>query len=381
MDVIPFVPSIASSAIEGLRQRLRAARWAGPQTVDDWSQGVPLTYLQDLCAYWADSYDFGLAKRVGRFPGFRTSLTGGGDEPLDIHFLHVRSPEPNAFPLVLTHGWPGSVVEFLDVIGPLTDPAAHGGDPADAFHVVAPSLPGYGWSGKPTRAGWGVPRIAEAWNELMLGLGYERYGAQGGDWGSTVTTALAQAHPESVAGIHVNMVNVGPDRETLNDLTAAERRALEAMEEHRRTGMGYSTQQSTRPQTLGYGLDDSPVGQAAWVVEKFWAWCDHDGTPDSALSRDQMLDDISLYWFTQTATSSARLYWESFGGAPQGEITVPSGISNFPAEIWRPSRRWAERRFTDLRWYRDLPRGGHFAAWEQPELFVEELRGFFRLVR
>lgn len=381
MDAIPFVPSIAPADIDNLRQRLKTTRWAGPQTVDDWSQGVPLAYLQDLCDYWADGYDFGVADRIGRFPGFRTTLTGGGDEPLDIHVLHVRSPEPDAFPIVLTHGWPGSVVEFLDVLGPLTDPAAHGGDPADAFHVVAPSLPGYGWSAKPTRPGWGVPRIAEAWDELMVGLGYERYGAQGGDWGAAVTTALAQARPEHVAGIHVNMVNVGPDRDTLDDLTDDEKRALAAMDEHRRTGMGYSTQQSTRPQTLGYGLDDSPVGQAAWIVEKFWAWCDHDGTPDSTLSRDQMLDDISLYWFTQTATSSARLYWESFGGAPTGDIAVPSGISNFPGEIWRPSRRWAERRFTDLRWYRDLPRGGHFAAWEQPELFVEELRGFFRLVR
>ncbi|WP_134322000.1 epoxide hydrolase family protein [Cumulibacter soli] len=381
MDITPFAPTIDSAAIEDLRRRLSATRWATQETVDDWSQGMPLAYLQDLCAYWANDYDFGLAERVRRFPNFRTTLAGGGSEPLEIHFLHARSPEPDAFPLVLTHGWPGSVVEFFDVLGPLTDPAAHGGDPSDAFHVVAPSLPGYGWSAKPTRPGWGVSRIADAWDELMLGLGYVRYGAQGGDWGSMITTTLAQAHPEHLAGIHVNMVNVGPDRTTLDDLTADEQRALAAMEEHRRTGIGYSTQQSSRPQTLGYGLNDSPVGQAAWIAEKFWAWCDHNGTPDSALSREQMLDDISLYWFTQTATSSARLYWESFGDAPKANITVPSGISNFPGEIWRPSRRWAERRFTDLRWYEDLPRGGHFAAWEQPELFVDQIRGFFRLVR
>ena len=375
------MPSIAPAAIEDLRRRLAATRWAGSATVDDWSQGVPLTYLQDVCAYWADGYDFGVADRINRYPGFYATLTGDGDEPLDIHVLHVRSPEPDALPLVVTHGWPGSIVEFLDVLGPLTDPAAHGGDPADAFHVVAPTLPGYGWSAKPSRAGWGVSRIAEAWDELMLGLGYERYGAQGGDWGSAVTTALAVAHPEHLAGIHVNMVNVGPDRDTFGDLTEAEQSALDAMEEHRRTGMGYSTQQSTRPQTLGYSLDDSPAGQAAWILEKLWAWCDHDGTPETALSRDQILDDISLYWFTQTGASSARLYWESFGAAPRGEISVPSGVSSFPGEIWRPSRRWAERRFTDLRWFRDLPRGGHFAAWEQPELFVDQVRGFFRLVR
>lgn len=381
MDLTPFTPSIAPAAVEDLRRRLAATRWAGAAPVDDWSQGVPLPYLQELCGYWSDGYDFGVADRINRFPGFRARLSGDGDEPLDVHVLHVRSPEPDAFPLVLTHGWPGSIVEFLDVIGPLTDPAAHGGDPADAFHVVVPALPGYGWSAKPTRPGWGVPRIAEAWHELMVGLGYERYGAQGGDWGSGVTTALALAHPEHLAGIHLNMVSVGPDRANLDDLTEAEQRALDALAEHRRTGMGYSTQQSTRPQTLGYGLDDSPVAQAAWILEKFWAWCDHDGTPDSALSRDQMLDDISLYWFTQTGTSSARLYWESFGGAPQGEVSVPTGISAFPKEIWQPSRRWAERRFTDLRWHRELPRGGHFAAWEQPELFVDEVRGFFRLVR
>jgi pimeloyl-ACP methyl ester carboxylesterase len=293
----------------------------------------------------------------------------------------VRSPEPDALPLVLTHGWPGSVVEFLDVIGPLTDPRAHGGDPADAFDVVAPSLPGYGWSDKPALAGWKVERIAGAWDDLMVRLGYERYGAQGGDWGASVTASMAVLRPERLAGIHVNMPTVGPDRDTLGDLTPDEQKALDDLSRHTSEGMGYSTQQSTRPQTLGYGLTDSPAGQCAWIAEKFWAWTDNDGHPEDALSRDQILDNVSVYWFTATAASSARLYWESFGERSSAPITVPSGISIFPREIIRPSRRWAERRFKDLRWYETLERGGHFAAFEEPDLFVDQVRGFFRTVR
>jgi pimeloyl-ACP methyl ester carboxylesterase len=273
------------------------------------------------------------------------------------------------------------VVEFLDVVGPLTDPRAHGGDPADAFHLVAPSLPGYGWSDAPAEPGWDVPRIARAWDELMGALGYERYGAQGGDWGAAVTSRLGQDATGRVVGVHVNMPTVGPDRTTLDDLTPDEQRTLEDIAEHRSTGMGYSTQQSTRPQTLGYGLADSPAGQCAWIVEKLWAWTDNDGDPTSALTRRQILDDVSTYWFTGTATSSARLYWESFRDREREPVTVPSGISIFPREIFRPSRRWAERRYTDLRWYETLERGGHFAAWEQPAVFVDQVRGFFRLVR
>ncbi len=367
---------IAGADVADLRARLAGTRWPERETVDDWAQGVPLAYARDLCAYWADGYDFGLADRVNAFPQFRTTLDG-----LTVHFLHVRSPEPAALPLVLTHGWPGSVVEFLGVLGPLTDPRSHGGDPADAFHVVAPSLPGFGWSDKPTSPGWTVERIARAWDDLMGRLGYDRYGAQGGDWGATVTDRLGQQSPERVAGIHLNMAAVGPDKATLGDLTPAEQQALDDLAEHAAHGAGYSAQQSTRPQTLGYGLTDSPAGQCAWIAEKFWAWTDNDGLPESALTRDQMLDNISAYWFTSTAASSARLYWESFTRRNTDPVPVPSGISIYPREIIRPSRRWAERRYTDLRWYEALDRGGHFAAFEQPASFVDQVRGFFRTVR
>jgi pimeloyl-ACP methyl ester carboxylesterase len=374
--VEPFEVHVTDAEIADLRDRLARTRWPEAETVEDWSQGVPLAYARDLCRYWADGYDFGLAPRVNAFPQFRTVLDG-----LGIHFLHVRSPEPAALPLVLTHGWPGSVVEFLGVLGPLTDPAAHGGDPADAFHVVAPSLPGYGWSDKPAGAGWGVERIARAWDALMVRLGYQRYGAQGGDWGAAVTGALAIERPERLAGIHVNMATVGPDRDTFGDLTLAEQKALDDLARHSEQGMGYSTQQSTRPQTLGYGLTDSPAGQCAWIVEKFWAWTDNDGHPEDAVTRDEILDNVSVYWFTASAASSARLYWESFNQRSTAPIAVPSGISIYPREIIRPSRRWAERRYTDLRWFDELDRGGHFAALEQPGSFVDQVRGFFRLVR
>ena len=374
--VEPFEVRIGDDAIADLRDRLARTRWPEAETVDDWSQGIPLAYVQDLCSYWADGYDFGLADRVNAFPQFRTTVDG-----LGIHYLHVQSPEPDALPLVLTHGWPGSIVEFLDVIGPLADPRAHAGDPADAFHVVAPSLPGYGWSDKPARTGWSVERIAPAWHDLMSRLGYDRYGAQGGDWGAGVTDRLGQLFPDHVGGIHVNMAAVGPDKAMLQDLSPEEQAALDDLAEHRARGAGYSAQQSSRPQTLGYGLTDSPAGQCAWIVEKFWAWTDNDGDPASALSRDRMLDNVSTYWFTATATSSARLYWESFTRRNTDPVTVPSGISVFPREIIRPSRRWAERRYTDLRWYEAPDRGGHFAAFEQPAAFVDQVRGFFRTVR
>jgi pimeloyl-ACP methyl ester carboxylesterase len=374
--VEPFEVEVGDDAVADLRERLARTRWPEAETVDDWSQGVPLTYVRDLCGYWADGYDFGVAGRLNAFPQFRTTI-----DALGIHFLHVQSPEPDALPLVLTHGWPGSVVEFLDVLGPLTDPRADGGDPGDAFHIVAPSLPGYGWSDKPARTGWSVDRIARGWDELMTRLGYDRYGAQGGDWGASVTSRLGQLRPDRVVGIHVNMATVGPDKSTFDDLTPEEQSALDDLAEHRAHGSGYSAQQSTRPQTLGYGLTDSPAGQCAWIVEKFWAWTDNDGDPADALTRDQMLDNVSTYWFTATAASSARLYWESLATRNTDEVPVPSGISIFPAEIIRPSRRWAERRYTDLRWYETLDRGGHFAAFEQPGPFVDQVRGFFRGVR
>lgn len=373
----PFEVRITEDEIADLRERLSRTRWPEAETVDDWSQGIPLAYTQELGRWWAEEYDFGLAGRLNAFPQFRTRLSGGGDDDLGIHFLHVRSRHEGAFPLVLTHGWPGSVTEFLDVIGPLVEPD----DPADAFHVVVPSLPGYGWSDKPTAPGWGIERIARAWDELMVALGYERYGAQGGDWGAMVTTSIGQQCADRVAGIHVNMAVVGPDAETFGELTPTEQTILEDLGDHAANGMGYSSEQSTRPQTVGYGLTDSPAGQLAWIVEKFWNWTDCGGHPEGALTRQQMLDDVSVYWFTATAASSARLYWESFKAVNSDPIEVPSGISIYPREIVRASRRWAEKRFTDLRHFNELPKGGHFAALEQPSTFVEEVRAFFRLVR
>ncbi|MBL7501728.1 alpha/beta fold hydrolase [Frankia sp. CNm7] len=385
-EIAPFKADIPESDLADLRRRLVTARWPEKETVDDWSQGVPLEWLRDLCAYWADGYDWRRCEaRLNAFDQFVTTIDG-----LDIHFLHVRSPNPDALPLLLTHGWPGSVLEFLDVIGPLADPAAHGGEPADAFHLVIPSLPGYGFSGRPTGTGWGVSRTAAAWATLMARLGYDRYAAQGGDWGSAVTTALAAVDREHLVGIHLNFLVVGPGSGAdAASFTEEELAALTAGATHLEWGLGYSTQQGTRPQTLGYGLVDSPVGQCAWIAEKFWAWTHHDGDPYTALTRDQMLDDITLYWLTATGASSARMYWEtgvgrSGGGAGAfgGEgIDVPAGVSMFPGEIFRPSRRWAEQRLTDLRFYERPERGGHFAAFEQPALFTDQVRRALRTMR
>jgi pimeloyl-ACP methyl ester carboxylesterase len=376
-EVTPFRVEIPEAAVGDLRDRLERTRWPEAETVDDWSQGVPLAYVRDVCRYWADGYDWKAAEaRLNAFAQFRTDLDG-----LGIHFVHVRSPHPHALPLVITHGWPGSVVEFQKVIGPLSDPPAYGGDPADAFDVVCPSLPGYGFSDKPTRSGWGVERIARAWAQLMARLGYERYGAQGGDWGAMVTTSIGQQDVEHVAGIHLNMPIALPDQATLDDLTAREQAALESMTHYDRWDSGYSKQQSTRPQTLGYGLVDSPAGQCAWILEKFWSWTDCDGHPENVLTRDELLDNVMLYWLPATGASSARLYWESFRRMNSDPVLVSTGCSIFPKEILRPSRRWAERRYTDLRHWNELEKGGHFAAFEQPETFVEEVRSFFRQVR
>ena len=305
----PFRIDIPEEALDDLRLRLQRTRWPEAETVDDWSQGIPLEYTRALCAYWADSYDWRATEaRLNTFPQFITQIDG-----LDIHFLHVRSPHPGALPLVITHGWPGSIAEFQKVIGPLTDPVAYGGSADDAFDVVCPSLPGFGFSAKPTAVGWGVERTAAAWAELMARLGYDRYGAQGGDWGSAVTARLAQHDPSHLAGIHMNMPVVPPSSLSYEDMTETEHTALASMGYYLQWESGYSKQQSTRPQTLGYGLADSPVGQLAWIVEKFWAWTDCDGHPENALTRDEMLDDVMLYWLTNSGASSARLYWESFG--------------------------------------------------------------------
>ena len=374
----PFLLDVPEAQLDDLRDRLARTRWPERETVDDWSQGIPLAYVRELCSYWAGGYDWRRCeRRLNDVGQWRTEIDG-----LGIHFLHARSPHRDALPLVITHGWPGSVVEFLDALGPLTDPPAHGGEAADAFHVVCPSLPGYGFSDKPARAGWGVARIAAAWAALMARLGYERYGAQGGDWGSLVTLHLAQIDAGHLAGIHVNMPIVSPaDIAAVGELTPAEQAALDAFAEHRASGTGYSKQQSTRPQTLGYGLVDSPAAQCAWIVEKFWAWTDHDGHPESAVGRDALLDNVMLYWLPGTGASSGRLYWESFNQRDYAPIDVPAGCSVFPKEIFPISERWTRQRFRDLRHYRELDRGGHFAALEQPELFVDELRAFFRHVR
>jgi epoxide hydrolase len=374
---IPFLISIPDDDLADLNRRLQHTRWPDAETVTDWSQGTPLAYLQDLCGYWADGYDWRACEaRLNRFPQFRTEIDG-----LDIHFLHARSPHEDALPLVLTHGWPGSVVEFLKVIEPLTDPVAHGGDAADAFHVVCPSLPGYGFSGRPGKSGWGLERTADAWHQLMTRLGYARYGAQGGDWGAQVATGLGMRYPGHLAGIHLNMPIVMPDPETMNDLTEREQSALAAMKYYGDWDSGYSKEQSTRPQTVGYGLVDSPAGLCGWILEKFWAWTDCDGDPANALTRDEMLDNVMIYWLTAAGASSARMYWESFRRPLLGPVGVPVGCSIFPREIFRCSRRWAEKQFPDLRYWNEPARGGHFAAFEQPELFVQEVRAAFRAFR
>jgi epoxide hydrolase len=376
-DIVPFQVKVPEADLVDLGRRLAQTRWPEPETVDDWSQGIPLDYVRDLCTYWQQEYDWRAAEaRLNGFPQFLTTIDG-----LDIHFIHVRSPHEGALPLVMTHGWPGSVVEFAKVIGPLTDPVAHGGVAADAFHLVCPSLPGYGFSGKPSRQGWSTLRTADAWDRLMTRLGYGRYGAQGGDWGAQVTTGLGMHHAEHLAGIHLNMPAVMPDPATMDDLTEQEQAVLAALKHYGDWDSGYSKQQSTRPQTIGYGLVDSPAGLCAWIVEKFWSWTDCDGDPANVLSRDEMLDNVMLYWLPATGASSARMYWESFTKPLLGPVEVPVGCSIFPKEIIRCSRRWAERTFADLRYWNEPDKGGHFAAFEQPDIFVDEVRAAFRTMR
>ena len=379
--ITPFTVEIQDAQIEDLHRRLAATRWPDAETTGDWNQGIPLAYMQEVCAYWASQYDMRrVAARLNALPQFRTEIDG-----LRIHFLHARSPHADALPLVMTHGWPGSVVEFLKVIGPLTDPTRHGGKAEDAFHVVCPSLPGYGFSDKPREPGWDATRIGRTWGKLMQRLGYTSWVAQGGDWGAMVTTSIAQTETAHCRGAHVNMPIVAPDLETMNDLSELEQSALAGMHHYGEWDSGYSKQQSTRPQTLGYGLADSPAGQAAWILEKFWAWTDcgdgHHRHPELVLERDELLDNVMVYWLTNSAASSARLYWESFRSPNMEPVTIPMGASIFPREIFRASRRWAEKRFTKLVYWNELERGGHFAAFEQPELFVGELRACFRAMR
>ncbi|WP_349294558.1 epoxide hydrolase family protein [Baekduia alba] len=370
----PYVIEIPDAELDDLRARLGRTRWPARENVPDWSQGIPLAYVQELCETWATTYDWRRCEAELNAAGSSQTAIDG----LDVHFLHVRSPHAGALPLLVTHGWPGSVVEFLDVLHALADPP----DPADAFHVVCPSLPGFGFSGQPPQAGWGADRTARAWAQLMPRLGYERYGAQGGDWGAMVTTRLAQVDGAHLVGIHLNMVVVGREAiDAAGPPTPQERALLQRYAEHRDKGSAYASQQRTRPQTLGYGLADSPAAQCAWIAEKFHAWTDNDGHPEDAVSRDRLLDNVMLYWLTNAGATSARMYWESFAERELGTIAVPTGASLFPKEIVPASERWIRHRFPDLRYCNEPDRGGHFAALEQPELFAEEVRAAFRTMR
>jgi len=379
-SITPFTYHAPQSALDDLKRRLTNARWPERETVSDWSQGVPLEKLRALVEYWQTAYDWRrFETKLNGFAQYRTEIDG-----LNIHFLHVRSRHANALPIILTHGWPGSVIEFFKIIDPLTNPTAHGGRPEEAFHVVAPSLPGFAFSDKPTERGWNAARIARAWTELMRRLGYNRYAAQGGDWGSIVTTTLAQQRPAGLAGIHLNMPIVFPDPIPTTGLSPAEQRAIEKFKLFQSDGFGYFLEQATRPQTIGYPLADSPIGQAAWIYEKFHDWTDNNGDPESALTRDEMLDNITLYWLTNTGPSSARIYFEQARlGAPtnSGRVDLPVGCSIFPREIVPAPRTWAERVFPKLIYWNELDRGGHFAAFEQPALFTKELRACFRSLR
>jgi len=389
-SVTPFKIDASDAALEDLRQRLRNTRWPEAETPDDWSQGIPLAYLQEVCHYWANDYDWRTREAaLNRFDQFTTPLTrtlpeSDDTETLNIHFIHQRSKHKNARALLMTHGWPGSVVEFHKVIEPLTDPENHGGSSADAFHVVCPSLPGYGFSDKPQKPGCGIESIAKMWNALMLRLGYSDYVAQGGDWGSAVTTAIGLQNAGACKAIHVNMPNAGATKAARKNPDAADKHALERAMFYQQWDSGYSKQQSTRPQTLGYALVDSPSGQAGWIMEKFYAWTDCNGHPENALTRDELLDNVMLYWLPGTGASSARLYWESFGKAFGGNasdtVQLPTGCSIFPKEIVPTPRSWAETRYSNIKYWNKTNKGGHFAAFEQPQIFVEELRACFSQV-
>ncbi len=357
----PFRIAVPDDELTDLRERLNRTRWPERECVADWSQGVPLDYTRELAGYWANEYDWRAREaRLNSFDQFVTEIDG-----LDIHFIHQRSANPDALPLLITHGWPGSIVEFAKVIRPLSRD----------FHLVCPTLPGFGFSGKPTSSGWTVERIALAWDTLMKRLGYDRYGAQGGDWGAAVTTQVGR-NGLGCIGIHLNMP-IAASPGDLSNPSPEEWEALAAQKHYQRWEAGYSKQQATRPQTLGYGLADSPVGQLAWIVEKLYAWSDCGGHPENAFSRDEMLDDVMMYWATNSGASSARLYWESFtafGGG--GKVRIPTGVARFPKEIVKPARTWCEAAYTITHWT-EMPRGGHFAAFEQPELFIADVQEFF----
>lgn len=377
--VSTFRLAIPQSQLDDLRDRLRRVRWPDVGVVKDWSQGVPHEQALDFIDYWSRKYDWRRCeKTLNELGQYKTEIDG-----LGIHFLHVRSPEPDALPLILSHGWPGSIIEFLKVIGPLTDPAAYGGNPRDAFHVVIPSLPGYGLSGKPTSPGWNTVRTADAWIELMKRLGYgDRWAAQGGDWGAVVCKGIASRNPKGCVGIHMNRLFMRPTEAEKIDADAEELHYMALSRRYDEELSGYAKEQSTRPQTIGYGLADSPVGQALWIYEKFHDWTDNDGRAESVLSRDEMLDDIMLYWLTDTAASSARMYAESYKILNETpETQIPIAISQFPKDLGGASRRWAMGRYPTMMYWNLAERGGHFPAFEQPAIFVREVRNGLRSVR
>ena len=380
-NVTSFRVHVPQRAVRDLHSRIRNARWPEKELAPDWSQGVPLSDARDFVEYWASSYDWRrLEAEINSFGNYRTQLDGIG-----IHFIHAESPHANALPLILTHGWPGSIVEFLDCIGPLVNPVRYGGSAKDAFHVIIPSLPGFGFSDRPGERGWNYTRIARTWVELMNRLGYgERWVAQGGDWGSAVVHVLAILKPAGLRAVHTNWPQVVPMRKP-DQMTPEEQKAWAQVEEFQTINNGYWREQATRPQTLGYALTDSPIGLATWILEKFQAWTDNSGEPQDALSNDRMLDNISLYWFTETITSSMRLYMECAPAGPgpfnAGRIDFPIAASIFPREIFKAPRSWADRLWPNIVYWNEVDRGGHFAAMEQPDIFVNEVRNAFRTHR
>ncbi|ARN23676.1 multidrug MFS transporter [Piscinibacter gummiphilus] len=383
---------VPEAALTDLRRRLVATRWPDRETVADTSQGVQLARLQALCAHWATAYDWRkLEKRLNALPQFITQIDG-----VDIHFIHVRSGNANALPLLMTHGWPGSILEMVGTIGPLTHPEAHGGRAEDAFDVVIPSIPGYGFSGKPREPGWGPERIGRAWDVLMKRLGHERYVAQGGDHGSVISDAMARQKPPGLLAIHVNMPPTVPAEHVRGinagdppppGLSESERLAFETLARFFARNAAYGALMVTRPQTIGYGLCDSPATLAAFLYEKIYEWTDSDGDPERVLTRDGILDNITLYWLTDTGASASRFYWENnnnnFSSAAQKttEITIPVAVTVFPHEIYRAPKSWTQRAYPTLCYFNEVAKGGHFAAWEQPELFASEMRAAFKPVR